>query len=142
MASVTSDRGASAPHLPQPENDTGAWERARFALDAERTRRQLHRQFGVGLLIVLAIVAGLLALLVLGGPRPEDPLPNVPAGTAGVAGSTAPWDVCDVYTVRLICRNSTDSMDLVLANQRAVDELCRALPCRRHQPITNGNLER
>lgn len=85
MASVSDLR-------PQPENDTGAWESRRpLSMNEMETSRQDRQALGFVLLFVAAIVVGMLALLALGGPRVEDPLPVPSTSTVVTPASTKGW---------------------------------------------------
>lgn len=135
MASVQQD--------PRPvrDHETGVWYSSANELEAARQRQEDHGALLAGIGIVAAVVIGMLVLLWLGGPRVEDQLPYPPSTTAHAPSDA--WSTCDVLELRIMCSAPSGSkMDLVVADQAAMDNLCRALPCRQVVGITgNGNVK-
>ncbi len=113
------------------DHETGRW--TLNELQDRRRQERDRRLLGMGILTAAAVVLGLLALMLMGGPRVEDPLPY-PTTT-----SVQPWQTCDVYGLHISCRtaNGTDHLELNVANQTSLDNLCQALPCVVH-PTSAG----
>jgi hypothetical protein len=138
MASVHEDQRLEARVQPVEEAP-------RFLTRNEmETARQGERDRGLlmlGVFALVVIVIGCIGLIRMGGPRVEDPLPYPPT-TTGIRRDA--WKRCDVYGLHLVCESpSGTKLDLMISSQEAMDGLCGALPCVRHEQSAgyagNGN---